>query len=76
MNQLLNSKQALEILGLWNPASGTKPNHRYLKYLADRHLLPRVRLGFRKIVYQKSDCERLFKMAAEQGLLLTAKPEC
>lgn len=71
---LLNSKEALQVLGLWNPADGTKPNHRYLKWLSDRDLLPRIKLGHKKIVYQKKDCERLFEMAKEQGLQLTTRP--
>lgn len=70
---LLNTREALEILGLWNPVSGTKPNHRYLKYLELRGLLTRIKLGSRTIVYKKSDCEKLFKMACEQGLQLTTK---
>ena len=71
---LLNSKEALEALGLWNPADQTKPNHRYLKWLCDRNLLPRIKLGQRKFVYQKTDCEKLLSMAVEDGILLTTNP--
>jgi hypothetical protein len=71
---LLNSVEALEVLGLWNPADGTKPNVMYLKWLADRGLLPRIKLGHRKIVYKKADCERLLERAAEQGIPLTTNP--
>lgn len=70
----LNSKEALETLGLWNPANGTKPNVMYLKWLNARGLLKRIKTGPRTIIYKKSDCEALLKKAELQGIMLTSKP--
>jgi hypothetical protein len=67
MSQLLNSKEALKMLGLGK-------NHRYLKYLNDRNLLPRVVLGPRTFRYEIEDCQNLVKRAKTEGLLLTVKP--
>lgn len=71
---LLNSTEALEVLGLYNPANKAKPNHRYLGWLAKRDLLKRIKLGPRTIVYDINDCKKLFEKAKKQGISLTAKP--
>jgi hypothetical protein len=70
----INAKEALEVLGLYNPASGTKPNSIYLTYLNRRGLLKRFKVGHRTISYRKVDCENLFKKACNEGIILTAKP--
>ena len=70
----LTSTQALEVLGLYDPAKNRKPNQRYLCYLAKRGLLPRIKLGSRTIKYKLEDCESLLERCITQGLNLTAKP--
>jgi hypothetical protein len=71
---LINAKEALELLGLYNPADTYKPNTKYLKWLSDRGLLPRIKVGHRKIVYQESDCKMLLEKVKSEGLCLTVNP--
>lgn len=71
---LLNSLEALEVLGLYNPANKAKPNKKYLCYLNKRGLLKRMKLGHKTILYRKSECENLLKRAEKEGILLTSKP--
>lgn len=66
-----NAKEALEALGLWNPTDGTKPNHRYLKRLADRGLLKRNKKSQRKITYDLNECRELAEKAKQEGISLT-----
>lgn len=69
----LNSVEALEVLGLYNPANKAKPNVMYLQYLNKRGLLKRLKLGHKTMLYRKSDCEALVKKAEKEGIFLTTK---
>lgn len=68
MSHLLNSTQALKVLNIGN-------NRRYLKYLVDRNLLPRIVLGPRTFKYDPQDLEDLKERAIKDGLMLTTKPK-
>lgn len=70
----LNSVEALQRLGLYKPESGSKPNVRYLNYLTERNLLPRIVLGPRTFRYDLEDLENLLERVKNEGILLTSKP--
>ncbi len=68
MSALLNSQQVLKELGLGR-------NHRYVGYLVQRGLLPRIVLGPRTFRYDPEDIEALKEQAKKHGVLLTVKPD-
>lgn len=74
---LLTSQQALKELGLSKEiAPGVwRGNHRYLYYLKERNLLPRVILGPRTFRYELEDCQNLLEKSKEQGLHLIIDPK-
>lgn len=74
MSLLLNSRQALQYLGLWDPLSGHEPNHRYLKYLSERELLPRMILGHKTIRYERDSLDYVLNLVKKTGIRLTDKP--
>lgn len=71
---LLNSIEALEYLGLYDPDRKPKPNVTYLTWLHKRGLLKREKKGHHTIRYKKSSLDACLKKAEELGELLTTKP--
>jgi hypothetical protein len=69
-NGLLSPKEALEALGLYNPALHKKPWVRQLTDLNKRGLLNRIKAGKKTFLYKKVDCDLLLKKAETEGLNL------
>jgi hypothetical protein len=73
-NGLLNSVEALEILGIYNPSGKAKPKTDIITWLVQRGLLKRIAVGPRTFRYRQSDCEKLLEKSINEGINLRLKP--
>jgi predicted DNA-binding transcriptional regulator AlpA len=73
-NGLLSPKEALELLGLYNPETDKKAYTCHLTNLNKRGFLKPVRLGYRSLMWKKKEIDALNVRVEKEGIKLKQKP--
>jgi len=70
----ITSKEALQVLGLYDPAKHKRAKIEVLSWLEERGLLEKIKINARVVKYRRIQCENLFERHIKERLSLTINP--